>query len=284
MKLSDDAGRFAITVPPGPGTLLFHAPVGTSYILQERGQRVLNSGQPGGIRYYAHAFQKIHPGDRGAAGLELDLSRLQILLQPGGTVKARLVDEQGQLIHDAIFTSRLKIAPASPFWRGYTDPATDGQAVISGLEPGKQYPVYFLEPNRKLGATAQISLDDPQPTITLKPCATATVRFLQANREPVKPFSRYGFDIVVTPGICKHMLKSDELTADEDFIANIDHVNYGSFSGTRMNGELFLPALIPGATYRFHQFAGYGTAVVEKEFVAESGRHHELGDIVIRGE
>ena len=69
-------------------------------------------------------------------------------------------------------------------------------------------------------------LDDPQPTITLKPCATAKVRFLLADAKPVKPKTMYGFDMVVTPGICKHMLKSDELTADEDFVA-IDRVNYG---------------------------------------------------------
>jgi hypothetical protein len=60
------------------------------------------------------------------------------------------------------------------------------------------------------------------------------------------------------------MLKSTELTADEDFIANFDRVNHGRSTGTNSDGELLMPALIPGATYRFHQFAGYGTAVVER--------------------
>ena len=284
MKLTDDHGRFAITVPPGPGTLLFHAPISTNYILQERGQRQLDSNNPGGIRYYAHAFQKINPviPGRAVGGLELDLSALMIKLQPGGIVVAKLVDEKGQSIETAIYTSRLKIAPASPFWRGFTDAATGGRATLSGIEPGKKYPVYFLEPKLKLGATAMISLDDPQPTITLKPCATANVRFLLSDAKPVKPNTMYLFDMVVTPGICKHMLKSDELTADEDFISNIDRVNYGRNTGTNNDGELFMPALIPGATYRFHQLAGYGLATIEKEFIAESGKHHELGDIVLK--
>jgi hypothetical protein len=93
------------------------------------------------------------PG-RAVGGLELDLSKLTIKLQPGGKVEAKLVDNKGLPIQNAIYTSRLRIAPAAPFWRGFPDPATDGRATITGIEPGKQYPVYFLEPKLKLGATA----------------------------------------------------------------------------------------------------------------------------------
>ena len=286
MQLTDHAGRFAIAVPPGPGTLLFHAPSGSNYILQERGQRELLSGKPGGIRYYAHSFYKINPSADGADAANPDdgLSGLNIKLQPGGTIVAKLVDEAGNPIPTALYTSRLMIFAASPFWRCATQTAVDGRAVMTGVEPDKQYPVYFLEPRLKLGAVATVSLDDPEPTVTLKPCASAQVRFLSPDGRAVKENSMYGFEMVVTPGICKHQLSSDELAADECFIANFDRLNYARMTGTDKSGDLLMPALIPGATYRFHQFVGYGSANTEKEFVAESGKHHNLGEIVLKGQ
>jgi beta-lactamase regulating signal transducer with metallopeptidase domain len=284
MKVADEKGHFQITVPPGPGTLLFHAPIGANYVLQERGLRVLNRGLPGGIRYYAHAFQQVNPTGEASDARTKELSDLKIALQPGGTVTARLVDEAGQPIPQAIYTSSLNIAPASPFYRAFAETAEGGRAMLTGLAPGKQYRVYFLATHSPLGATAVISLDDPAPTITLRRCASASVRFLNPDGTPVGNGRLYGFNLVVSPGVSPHAFRTQpaELAADEDFLVNFDRRNYGRAHATNADGVLEMPVLIPGATYRFHNFGGEAPPSVEKEFIAESGRNHELGDIRLR--
>ncbi|MBS0203444.1 MAG: hypothetical protein JSS49_11130 [Planctomycetes bacterium] len=281
IQQTDGNGRFQIPVVPGPGTLLVHAPQGTSYILQQRGSRELQWGQPGGIRYYAHAFQKIDPA-ASAPGTEPSvMAPLSIKLQPSGTVTANLVDLASNSIQEAIYTSRLFILPLNPFWRAYSEKARNGQAVIRGLEPGQRYPVCFLDVKRQLGATAMVSLDDPQPTIVLQPCAAANARYLLPSGKPVKQGTMFGLTMLVTPGKPKYTIdpvQKEALEADEDFSTNFD----GSRNqrGTDQNGVEHYQLLIPGATYRFLNLNG-GKVQVAKEFIAKAGEIHELGEITV---
>src|SRR5207244_1443737 len=134
---------------------------------------------------------------------------------------------------------------------------------IRGLDMGKQYPVHFLDSKRRLGATAMISANDPQPVVMLKPCASAKVRFLDAAGKPDS--GRHGhLQMVVTPGRAGFSLKKPaELLADEDTIANIDRSNYGFDHVTDKNGFLLSPVLIPGATYRYVSIEPKGDHMVE---------------------
>jgi len=278
IQYTDQQGRFEISIPPGAGTLLFHAAPGTHYVLQEKGQQEIDRGTQGGWRYYAHAYRTIDP-DSPSDNPAQTLTDLTIKLQPGATVKAKLVDEKGQPIKDAIFTSRLNISSFSPFWRAFSEPAKGGFAEIRGLEPGVKYPVYFLDVRRQLGAVAEVSVDEAQPTVVLKPCATAKARFVDAAKKPVKKGLSFGLNMVVTPGVTRYSLdpsKRNELRADEDFSSNFDQVR--GFSGTDANGVEIFRYLVPGVTYRI---SNPGQDRPDIEFVAESGKTHDLGDIIV---
>lgn len=278
IQKTDDAGRFKITVLAGPGTLLVHA-AEASYILQEIGSRELDQGKPGGARMYAHAIHKIDP----AAGEAFEA--LKIELNPGASVQGTLVDAAGTPIKQAIVVSRLKIVDHSPQWRGFSDEAHNGKFEITGLRDDVDYPVYFLDAANRLGATATINAKSASPAIVLQPCGSATARFVDAEGEPVASGLQLGLNMVVTPGKSKYDLQAfqrGELVADEDFVSNIDHVNYGpSTTTTNEKGEMTFPALIPGARYRFVSVVD-GAPQINNEFVAESGESHDMGDIEVQ--
>ncbi|MHC4404772.1 MAG: M56 family metallopeptidase [Planctomycetota bacterium] len=276
IQKTDDAGEFKIPVLPGPGTLLVHA-AERSYILQEIGSQELDRGQPGGVRTYAHAFRKIDP----TAGEPLEA--LEITLTPGASVKGTLTDAKGDPIDRALVVSRLKISPLSARWRGFPDEALNGKFEISGLRDGEEYPVHFLDPKNRLGATAMISTKNASPTIALEPCGSATARFVDPDGKPAPSGLRLGLHMVVTPGRPKYDLRAmrrGETVADEDFVSNVDQVNYRPSLTTNAKGEITFPVLIPGARYRFIDFVD-GKPGVAREFVAKSDETYDMGDIEV---
>jgi beta-lactamase regulating signal transducer with metallopeptidase domain/5-hydroxyisourate hydrolase-like protein (transthyretin family) len=284
IHLTDDQGWFNIAVPPGPGTLLVHAPAQSNYILKEMGSRQIEIGKPGGKRYYAHAFERIDPPSPNAKVTGSNTFAVKTLkLQPGGKADVKLVDADGKTVEKAIAMSRLNISKYSPNWIGFSDEVSGGRIEIRGLEKGKRYPVYFLEPKRRLGATALISTDNPQTTVTLKPCATAKVRILQHDGKPQQG-GIWGPLMVMTPGPAGFdKANPDQLIADQDYVENIDRSNFAGDHFPDKNGVLVTPPLIPGATYRFTDIDAKGHGLVTvKEFVAESGKMHDLGEIVLK--
>jgi beta-lactamase regulating signal transducer with metallopeptidase domain/protocatechuate 3,4-dioxygenase beta subunit/5-hydroxyisourate hydrolase-like protein (transthyretin family) len=277
MQLSDEEGNFEIAVMPGRGTLLFHGPDG-EFVLQEISSRELSSDKPGGRRNYAHA---IHPLDlqEGAEPVEQTIE-----LQRGAEVHGRLVDEFGAPIDKALMITRLHIVSHSPYWRGFPEDVSGGEFHRADLAPGEEYPVHFLEPERRLGATVLLTSDELHPTVTLKPCGEATARFVDVDGNPVADH-RASLEIVVTPGSASIDFKAmqmGQITADSDFVANVDRKNHWDRPGSDADGSITFPALIPGATYRLN--FGSGEAISKRDFSAESGRTIDLGDIVVKAD
>lgn len=279
IQKTDAAGKFAIAVLPGPGTLLVHA-ASRKYILQETDSETLYRGKPGGMRIYANAFQKIDP----VAGQPLQ--PLKIELQPGETVSGTLVDEQGQPIKEALMISRLMILPTSPSWRGWPDKAHDGKFELQGLRPDVEYPVFFLDQQRKLGAAATISTRNKTPRIVLKPCGSATVRYVDPQGKPLAGKSLGSLYLVATPGVTRYDFQAarrGEQWADEALTANLDRVNYHGTKSltTDDQGRLAFPALIPGATYRNRNIID-GQPFVTDEFIVQPGKQHAIGDVEVK--
>ena len=116
----------------------------------------------------------------------------------------------------------------------------------------------------------------------LKPCGSAVVRFLDAEGKPAADFEPT-VHMVVTPGINPYDyqgMRAGTLTADSDYLGNIDRVNYATFASIRADasGKLKLPALIPGTTYWIIT-SREGQFEIAKEFVAKSGETLDLGDV-----
>ncbi len=276
LRQTDEAGSFVINVLPGPGTLLVHAADG-SYILAESSSVELHRGEPGGTRTYAHAFHKINP----VAGQPLPPLRIELMR--GGTVEGRLVDPDGQPVDHAVMISRLKIKPSSPEWRGSPDEVRGSRFQLSGLSEGVEYPVHFLDPKRKLGATAMISTKNPSPTVRLEPCGTATLKFVKHNGDPAGAGLKFAFSVVVTRGpseldVGAH--RAGLLVADEDHIFNVyGRRHFLPWPETDASGEMTVTGLIPGVRYRYTDYRK--NPVVHADFVAQSGKNHDIGEFVL---
>lgn len=279
LQITDKNGDFSIVALPGPGRLLAHSAVG-NYVFEETSDRELALGKPGGERTYAHAIVKVEP----AAGS--DPMDLKMELQPGGTATGQMVDERGEPINEAIIVSRLNVSPFSLDWRGHTEPVLGGRFELTRLAKDVAYPVYFLDAKKQLGATETIKAGDKERNVVLKPCGKAKLRFVNGKGEPVAG-NVVNLHMVVTPGAPLYDVEAarkGEPEADADFIGNVDRTNYSDFKKSDKDGNLVLPALIPGATYQIAAVRGNRGLQIVKEFQVKSNETLELGDLVVEKE
>ena len=106
--------------------------------------------------------------------------------------------------------------------------------MLHGLDPVAEVevPAYFLDPERKLGATARFSgrsgADGPV-TVRLEPCGTAPARLVTADGKPLDRYdARALVSMVVTPGRRAGEPANDgPLFAEEAGVVQLDPVNYG---------------------------------------------------------
>ena len=266
-------GTFEISVLAGRGTLIVLGPR-DAYVLKEMSGLELVGDRPGGDRNYANAFVPLEL----ATGA--DPQELTVEIERGEKVVGKLVDENQALVDRAVMITRLKISAAHLTWRGFGDELEGGKFELTNLASGVEYKCSFLDPRRKLGATVLLRTDAPEPVIILKPCGTAKVRCVTSKGEP-RDAIRPSLKIVATPGAMRYSdaTQAGELAADEDFVANFDRVNYWNGPVTDAEGRAELPALIPGATYRF--LGNIKGKLTYKDFTVEAGQTIDLGEIVL---
>jgi hypothetical protein len=153
---------------------------------------------------------------------------------------------------------------------------------LSGLAPGEEYNVLFLDQKRKLGAVATLRAGMENPRIVLQPCGKATMRFVDPDGQPVRDVNPT-VQLVVTPGLYQFDTQArarGELAADADFIANVDRLNHPGNEQTDADGRLEIDALIPGATYRVVHGAS-GDEFQTTDFVARSGETVDAGELLV---
>jgi hypothetical protein len=169
-------------------------------------------------------------------------------------------------------------------WRGdASTEAIGGQFELKGVAPQKSYIVHFIDPKRRIGATATLKTGDATPTVVLKTCGQATARFVDSEGQPVAG-SRRSLHIVITPGTNKYDFRAmdgGKFAADSDFVSNIDRLNYWNLPPTDSDGRITFPALIPGATYRIDGYEK-GMITIGKEFHVDAKETLDLGEIDIK--
>ena len=288
-----DDGSFEFAVPPQPGHLVIRAP-SENYLLEEIGYRLLFEGQPGGERYYAHAFVACDPK------LGADL-KLNIALRRGVTVQGRVIVPEGQPVEDIWMFSRRIFGPSSGalhYWRGQHAIARNGRFELHGLDPDTDLPVHFLDPKHKLGATIHLSSKSGSgglATVRLEPCGTAKARLVDPDGKPLagpmvgpmaRPSQLWLISMVVQQGPPRSHKSITEglVIADEDPLAMLDPINYPQSPVSDSHGRLVFPGLIPGATYRINDRTTARDEKgpqVRKEFTVKPGETLDLGDILI---
>jgi RNA polymerase sigma factor (sigma-70 family) len=286
--MTAEDGTFQLGVVPGPGYLAVLGP-GEDYVLHEIGRRMTREGRPSGQRQYAHAFHRLElePDD--------DSRDVTIALWPSTPVPIRVVGPDDRPAQDAAVISRVILQPtwiAWFWWRSYYHGAVrDGHFTVHGLADDAEVPVSFLDARHNLGATARLSgrsgANGPV-TVRLEPFGAARARLVDLAGKPA-PRSRDGSTIttlVVTPGPSlesEDRADQDRLAADEAVLARFDPIHHEKPPGSDDRGQLTVPSLIPGATYRIYDgTAGApGSSSLRKEFTVRSGETVDLGDIRI---
>jgi RNA polymerase sigma factor (sigma-70 family) len=280
---SKDDGSYQITVPPGKGHLLVFGPT-PDFVLKEIGSNRLYQDKPGGQRYYAHA---IIPYEAIAADQSPEISAS---LGRGLTIKGRVQGPDGQTVTEAFLLTRLLIKPTNPFWRGNQQtPVRDGRFEVHGLAPDGTTRVYILDAEHQWGASVDLTGNQAggDLTIRLERCGQARARFVGPDRRPLAKYQPH-FEIVVVPGPSRYSRSkrdSTELSADADFVANVDRKHYWNAPMTDALGLVNLPALIPGALYRIIDFSTVNDqdkgVQISRDFTVKPGETLELGDIVV---
>ena len=151
---------------------------------------------------YSHAYAALDlkPG--------MGSQEVNLVLRRGATVEGRVVGPDGQPVRDAWIFSRLILDPsreAARYWTGsYHGKLSNGRFEIHGLAPDAEVPVYFLEPERKLGAVVNLSVKSAAGgpvTVRLEPCGSARAWLVDPDGKPVaKPVRNLSITMVVTPG------------------------------------------------------------------------------------
>lgn len=283
-------GSFRLGAEPRPGHLLVRAP-DEDFVFQSISSRLVLEGQPGGTRMYTHAYRSLDLKP------SMDSLEVSLVLRRGTTVEGRVVGPDGQPVRHAWVFSRLILDPMigspSHWTRRYHGKLRDGRFEVSGLAPDAEVPVYFLEPERKLGAvvtlSAKVAAGGPI-TVRLEPCGSARAWLVDPDGKPVtKPVPGLRTSMIVTPGPAfnndPNAKAASVLSADEGVLADMDPINYNADPAPDPGGRITLPVLIPGATYRFIDYTtfvrGQTGPEVRKEFTVQPGQKLDLGDIRI---
>jgi hypothetical protein len=288
-------GTYRVAAPPGPGHLVVQGP-DDDYVLHEfGGDGLMYVARPGRRRLYAHAYRAVDLKP-GGPDHEVDLT-----LRRGTALHGRAVGPDGQSVRDAWVCSRLMLrTQPDGGWKTLIlpqdhsrSPVRDGRFVLHGLDPNTavEVPAFFLDPERKLGATARFSgrsAASGPVTVRLEPCATALARLVTADGQSLNLYdARALASMVITPGppLQGVRAKDGPLFAEDAGVVQLDPVNYSNLDfRSDPQGRLTFPALIPGATYRIVDitpiFDG-GEPAIRREFTLQAGETVDLGDILI---
>jgi protocatechuate 3,4-dioxygenase beta subunit len=286
--LSGPDGRYALAVPPEPGTLFVLGPT-PDYISAETSDGELNGGLADGKRHYADAFIPLAPrpedGDRA----------LDIRLRRGVTLRGRLLGPG-----DTPVDSFLLFSPSYRVhgYRLYEVPplllsGTEGRFELRGCDPGRPHAAYLLDPDRRLGAKVVLTgqnADEPA-TIRLQSCGAARARFVTAAgkaRAKYRPMFYY----LLTEGAPLRGFYAGghdrALEADQGPLVWQDGNSWrGGWDETDGDGRITFPALVPGAAYRLQWLPRDITDPKpwpHLDFTVSPGEVKDLGDLVVNEE
>jgi hypothetical protein len=114
--------------------------------------------------------------------------------------------------------------------------------------------------------------------VRLQPCGTANARFVKPDGKPLGKY-QVSPEIVITPGpfYVATFSRKGILAGVFDSYANIDRQHYWHGPETDEQGRATLRDLIPGATFCFFTTKKW----TQRDFVVESGKNLDLGDITL---
>jgi hypothetical protein len=237
---TDADGRFALTAPAGPGTLLVKA-AGPDFIHVETGSGPLLRGRPaGGMPHFPDAVLPLalEPGS--------PVQTPVLALRRGVTVRGRVLNHHGKPA-SALLVSPTYV-PTGMELKPHTLPVRDGRFEVPGCEPGAKLTVWAFDPAKKEGGFAEFTVKPGAgPEVRLAPCVSARVRVVDGAGKPVaRP--RLAVLLLLRPGdsindsLQNGTRPALEMWAPLAFGRDLEAVEVGT-------GVFTLKHLIPNASY-----------------------------------
>jgi protocatechuate 3,4-dioxygenase beta subunit len=287
-SLTQADGSFRLAAPTGPGALVIQGP-SDDFVLRAAGTSGgMLYGRPGISPSYAHAYQFLD------INANSKIAPVTIALRRATTVKGLVVGPDGQPARNAKFMSRLFTERAAAGgWKRFsqiTQPTREGHFELHGVDPEEQVPVFFIDPERSLGATVNVSgrsVANGPITVRLEPCGSATMRLVDSAG---KVLANRGALVTIVQSVAPRMNargpdgKVEQLSMEGVLLTTADPVHYQKpVPSSDARGHVSLPALIPGATYQVIDRTVVRTVPnpVRKEFSVKAGETVDLGDILI---
>jgi beta-lactamase regulating signal transducer with metallopeptidase domain/protocatechuate 3,4-dioxygenase beta subunit len=271
---SDAKGNFRIAVPPGPGHLLAKA-FAPDYVPVEIGSNVLNQGEPGGRRVYAHGVVHINVKPKGQP------PQVTFRFRRGVTVSGKVVGPDGKPATGVKMVTRLSTsAPQMVDYEPRPVELNGSKFTLKGCEVGKAYPVIFFDEEHRTGTVLTVSgKQQGKPlTVKLRPWGSATARFVDAQGNPLAGY-RPWVDLVLTPGTHPYRFANKGLAADEAMLGNIHTRIYPWDKAVAdAKGRFTVSILIPGVTYRLYD--PNSKQFILRDVTVKPGEKKDLGDIV----
>jgi hypothetical protein len=264
-------GTFRMAVLPVAAALLVRGPT-PDYVPVATSSGELESGRPGGYRYYPDALQQLDLKP-GAAEHAVTLT-----LRRGVTVRGTLAGPDGKPVREAVLFSTRLVGPRftvqAKGWR-----ITDGTFELRGCDPDKPGKILFLAAGARLGAAVELpgkgAAGEPV-TVRLQPCGSATVRLVDGKGKPLANHRPSVF-LILTPG--GPVLGEPAL--DRKLGADVGYPPPELVPASDAAGRLTLRGLIPGATYRLTDWPELYFRGKWRDFTVGPGLERGLGDLTI---
>jgi RNA polymerase sigma factor (sigma-70 family) len=271
-------GTFETVVLPGPAHLLINGPTADYVHVEAISSKVKGVSVRPVRRLYTDALVELNykPGT--------EPQKVAVKLRRGVTVSGKVLTPDGkpvtkaQMICPAYLPYGHDLNPVFPL------PVDQGRFELPGCDPDRAVPVYFLDAENQLGATAMLSGKDigpKAPTVKLQPCGSATARFVDAKGQPLANLQPR-LSLILNDGIdFAESLAKAEAVADEMSMFSLDKRHWKL--RTDAQGRITWPTLIPGGCFTFTVMTPDGQRVsVRKTFTAEAGKTLDLKDITVK--
>jgi RNA polymerase sigma factor (sigma-70 family) len=274
--LSGPDGKFALAVLPGPGHLLIDGPT-PSYLRSMIGTKELYSVRVGpNRRHYVDGLVPLNLKPQSGP------REVRVILRRGATVQGRVLDPDGKPVARAELVSLAYLAYGTTFNGKQAKEVRDGRFQLAGCDADKAVEVFFYDAKGPSGAVLELSAKKPagRPvTVRLRPCGTATARFVEASGKPLAGVGVVA-EFVLTPGLCwADGFTRKGLLADVAFMSNLDPQRHNNLV-TDARGRVTVPGLIPGATYRLIVQRPSGPVYhFYKKVKVKAGQTLPLGDV-----
>jgi beta-lactamase regulating signal transducer with metallopeptidase domain len=271
--VTDAEGRFAITALPGPGILAVET-------TDRNNMRVaVDADVPGGRAY-----------PQGVASIDVpkdgEPPAAEVLVRKGVTLQVRVLDPDGQPARGIVGTCEGIDAKHMDVWN-QGQPFADGVFKMPGADPSRTYRVYFLHPDRKLGAFVDVK---PHPQggvaadVRVQPTAKVHGKVVTTSGSPVPGGQVY--PAIVTDDLSGKMSR-------QELLMKLQNMNYTNLLGQRAmmlywtrlrsdaKGEFVIDTLLPGVPLYMTANAARQEAFVPMAPL-KPGEDRDLGTITLK--